>query len=177
MIVTLGLLLGVACTAIESSNPESNISGGTVNDVAASTGVGGIGGQGQATSTPGVSGSANSIWRTTSIGVQVTHSWGISYCPGNPSNCPSNWTCNAIARNKMSKQQLDMLDALAVVKGVACYLCDGWNDYHLLVLDQDGSVTTYAGPNCNCLGSVADVMISQEFFNSFPLDGAETCPG
>ena len=77
----------------------------------------------------------------------------------------------------MSKQQLDMLDALAVVKGVACYLCDGWDDYDLLVLDQDGSVTTYAGPNCNCLGSVADVMISQEFFNSFPLDGAETCPG
>jgi hypothetical protein len=102
---------------------------------------------------------------------------GFSYCPGNPDGCTSSNSCYAISRDKMSELQLQMLDALVLVKGETCYLCDGWDSHDLSVLDQDGSQTTYAGPTCTCTGtgSASDAVISKEFFNSFPTDGLEVC--
>lgn len=189
LIVALGLFLGSGCTASQNSTPNSTTAGGSEADPQTDASVGGTGGQDRTdssvpptagtggSSAVGASGKAEGIWRASSIGIEVTHSWGISYCSASADGCVSSRSCYAISRDRMSELQIQMLDTLALVKGKACYLCDGWDDHYLSVLDQDGSEIKYAGPNCNCAGAAADAMISQEFFDSFPVDGSELCPG
>jgi hypothetical protein len=84
--------------------------------------------------------------------------------------------CAAFSRDKMSVEQLRMLDDLVLAAGTACYLCDASDDFDLVVIDQDGTEAQYAGPHCDCAGEVADTMVREEFFQSFPSDGAAACP-
>jgi hypothetical protein len=113
------------------------------------------------------------VWLQSSVGVEVMHSSGWIR-PGMAST-NTDYSCSAIARTRMSSDQINMMATLAPVTVGSCGLCDGWDDHYLTVLDQDGSRGTYPGPNCACNGTSPTTIISANFFAAFPLDGAEAC--
>jgi len=80
--------------------------------------------------------------------------------------------CWYLRRDSMTAEQLQALEALALVESDGHCLEDGWDYYLLMVYEADGSGTSYTTNGCE-----AESMLSTNAMSSFPLDGALGCPG
>jgi hypothetical protein len=113
------------------------------------------------------------VWFDSSTGIRIQHS-ATFYLPATGEYMTIASSCDVLSRADMNQEQLATLESLVLIEADGSSQCivDGYDRYHLTVIEQDGAEYVHTTDGCH----PGVPILSHRKLASFPLDGAEPCP-